>query len=104
MNRSEAVDYFSDAYVLTPPLEADVCVRRGTDPGTLQDLGFREMVDVCGLPDLGYEGYSWTFEKRVAGGSYCRVQLESALAMTDWSTRFPTAQQLRRFRHCFILG
>ena len=33
--------------------------------------GFREVVDVCGFHDLGYEGRSWTFEKRVAGGLYC---------------------------------
>jgi hypothetical protein len=53
--------------------------------------GFREMVDVCGLRDLGYEGRSWTFEKKVAGGSYCRVRLDRALATADWCTRFPLA-------------
>ena len=37
-----------------------------------QIAGFREMVDVCGLYDLGYEGRSWTYEKKVAGGSFCR--------------------------------
>ena len=36
-----------------------------------QIAGFREVVDVCGFHDLGYEGRSWTFEKRVAGGLYC---------------------------------
>ena len=35
--------------------------------------GFREMVDVCGLYDLGYTGRSWTFKKKVAGGEFCRV-------------------------------
>lgn len=29
--------------------------------------GFRDMVDICGLCDLGYEGRSWTYEKKVAG-------------------------------------
>jgi hypothetical protein len=47
------------------------------------------MVDVCGLYDLGFEGRSWTFEKRVVGGSFCRVRLDRALATIDWSLRFP---------------
>jgi len=59
-----------------------------------QIAGFREMVDVCGLYDLGYEGRSWTYERRVAGGSYCRVRLDRALATPEWSTRFPDAMVL----------
>ena len=57
-----------------------------------QIAGFREMVDVCGLYDLGFEGRNWTFEKKVAGGSYCRVRLDRALATADWCTRFPMAR------------
>jgi len=49
-------------------------------------------VDVCGLYDLGFEGRNWTFEKKVAGGSYCRVRLDRALATADWCTRFPMAR------------
>ena len=49
-------------------------------------------VDVCGLYDLGFEGRNWTFEKKVAGGSYCRVRLDCALATADWCTRFPMAR------------
>ena len=56
-----------------------------------QIAGFRDMADVCGLYDLGYEGRSWTFEKRVAGGSYCRVRLDLALATPEWTSRFPVA-------------
>jgi hypothetical protein len=36
---------------------------------------FREMVDVCGLLDLGFKGRSWTFEKKVAGGPIARLDL-----------------------------
>ncbi|CAN6305188.1 unnamed protein product [Urochloa humidicola] len=54
--------------------------------------GFREMVDVCGLYDLGFEGHNWTFEKKVVEGSYCRVRLDRALATTDWCMRFPMAR------------
>ena len=49
------------------------------------------MVDVCGLVDLGFEGRRWTYEKKVAGGSYCRVRLDRALACAEWSARFPLA-------------
>ena len=48
-------------------------------------------MDVCGLNDLGYEGRSWTYEKKVVGGAYCRVRLDRALATTDWINRFPEA-------------
>ena len=61
-----------------------------------QIAGFREMVDVCGLCDLGYEGRSWTYEKKVAGGSYCRVRLDRALATPDWNALFPLASVLHR--------
>jgi hypothetical protein len=39
--------------------------------------GFHEAVDVCEFGDLGYIGNSWTFKKRVAGGSFCRVTRQS---------------------------
>ena len=45
--------------------------------------GFREMVDVCGLNDHSFEGRNWTFEKKVAGGSYCCVLLDRGLATAD---------------------
>jgi hypothetical protein len=57
-----------------------------------QIAGFWEMVDVCGLSDLGYESRSWTYEKKVVGGSYCRVRLDRALATPEWSPRFPSAK------------
>ncbi|XP_071678252.1 uncharacterized protein [Lolium perenne] len=56
-----------------------------------QIAGFRDAVDVCGLQDLGYEGTKWTYEKKVAGGSYCQVRLDRALASPEWCDRFPHA-------------
>ena len=47
---------------------------------TGQIAAFRETIDVCGLQDLGYKGTSWTFEKKVAGGRFCRTRLDRALA------------------------
>jgi hypothetical protein len=57
-----------------------------------QIVGFREMVDVCGLCDLGYRGVAWTFEKKVAGGSFCRMRLDRALALPSWCARYPLAE------------
>lgn len=72
-----------------------------------QIAGFREMVDVCGLSDLGYEGHSWTYEKKVAGGSYCRVRLDQTLASPEWSSCFPSAKvrhlTLAASDHCPIV-
>jgi hypothetical protein len=56
-----------------------------------QIAGFRDAVDVCGLYDLGYEGRRWTYEKRVAGGTFCRVRLDRVLATPEWNIRFPLA-------------
>ena len=50
------------------------------------------MVDVCGLNDLGFEGRNWTFKKKVAGGSYCRVRLDCGLATADWCNKFSHAK------------
>mgnify|MGYP001010734247 FL=1 len=59
---------------------------------------FREAVDVCGLAGLGYRGLDWTWEKKVAGGDYCRVRLDRALATACWSGLFPfaTVEHLRQ--------
>jgi hypothetical protein len=56
-----------------------------------QIAGFWEMVDVCGLRDLGFEGRRWTYEKKVAGGSFCRVRLDRAVTTADWCARFPNS-------------
>jgi hypothetical protein len=61
------------------------------DRSHAQIAGFREAVDVCELADLGYEGNSWTYEKRVAGGGFCKVRLDRALATSQWSDIFPLA-------------
>ena len=41
---------------------------------------FHDALDICGLTDVGYRGTTWTFEKKVAGGTYTRVRLDRALA------------------------
>ena len=54
--------------------------------------GFRDAVDTCGLIDLGFSGNIWTFEKRVAGGTYTRVRLDRALATASWSSMYLGAE------------
>jgi hypothetical protein len=38
--------------------------------------GFQEMVDVCGLRDLGFTSRSWTYDNKVAGGTFYRVRID----------------------------
>jgi endonuclease/exonuclease/phosphatase family metal-dependent hydrolase len=57
-----------------------------------QIAAFRETVVVCGLVDLGYIGISWTFEKKVVSGTFCRVRLDRALASPSWCARYPLAE------------
>ena len=52
---------------------------------------FRDAVDVCILIDLGFQGRKWTFEKKVAGGTFTRVRLDRALGSTEWCSLFPYA-------------
>lgn len=56
-----------------------------------QIQAFREMTDVCMLLDIGYKGRFWTFEKKVAGGTFTRCRLDRALLNNDWMARFPNA-------------
>ena len=52
---------------------------------------FRDALDTCGLSDIGFTGINWTFEKKVAEGTYARVRLDRCVANPAWSLAFPTA-------------
>jgi hypothetical protein len=56
-----------------------------------QIQAFRDTVDIYELMDLGFTGTAWTFEKKVAGGTYYRVRLDRALATASWSNLYPLA-------------
>lgn len=58
---------------------------------------FRDALDMCGLLDISYIGNSWTFEKKVAGGTYTRVRLDKAVANPAWSLAFPAAVLKHKF-------
>ena len=53
---------------------------------------FRDALDTCGLADIGYIGSSWTFERKVTGGTFTRVRLDRGVANPAWSITFPHAQ------------
>lgn len=46
---------------------------------------------MCRLFDLGFKGRSWTFERKVAGGTYTPVRLDRALGSAEWGAQFPLA-------------
>ena len=54
--------------------------------------GFRDALDTCGLTDIGNDGPWWTFEKKVAGGTYTRVRLDRCVASPAWMVAFPDAR------------
>ncbi|XP_073358198.1 uncharacterized protein [Aegilops tauschii subsp. strangulata] len=72
-----------------------------------QIQGFRDAVDVCMLMDIGYQGRFWTYEKKVAGGSYTRVRLDRAMATAEWNKKYPDAHlkhlTVATSDHCPIL-
>jgi hypothetical protein len=72
-----------------------------------QIQGFRDAVDVCSLIDLGYKGHFWTWEKKVAGGTFTRVRLDRALGSAEWAAQFPLAsvshEEVATSNHCALL-
>ena len=54
--------------VLRPDEQQGIGERRNA-----QIQGFRDAIDVCILMYIGYQGHLWTFEKKVAGGTYVHL-------------------------------
>ena len=53
---------------------------------------FQDALDTCELTDIGYTGIPWTFEKKVAGGTFTQVRLDRAVANPSWLMAFPNSQ------------
>ncbi|KAL0001687.1 hypothetical protein SO802_015468 [Lithocarpus litseifolius] len=53
---------------------------------------FKEVIDVCGLKDLGFidPRFTWLYQK--FDGSQIRERLDRALATCDWMGKFPAAK------------
>ncbi|XP_074303359.1 uncharacterized protein LOC141637839 [Silene latifolia] len=55
---------------------------------------FRDAVDECGLRDLPYEGYAFTFDNGQAGDANRQCRLDRAMVNGGWSDKFPYAKLL----------
>ncbi|XP_074267252.1 uncharacterized protein LOC141590575 [Silene latifolia] len=55
---------------------------------------FRDAVDECGLRDLPYEGYDFTFDNGQVGDANRQCRLDRAMVNGTWSDTFPYAKLL----------
>jgi exonuclease III len=55
-------------------------------------MDFREILSKCDLHDLGFSGLPWTYDNKQKGEKNVRVQLDRAVASSDWKQSFPGAR------------
>lgn len=53
---------------------------------------FRDVLDECGLMDLGFEGSKFTWFKNFGNGVAIWEHLDRALGTTDWFAKYPTTK------------
>lgn len=58
---------------------------------------FQEVIDNCGLQDLGYSGSCFTWQRGKQRSTLVRERLDRVLATTSWCSLFPEAS-VRIFR------
>ncbi|XP_074305494.1 uncharacterized protein LOC141640710 [Silene latifolia] len=56
---------------------------------------FRDAVDACGLVDVQFEGYAFTWDNGQAGEDNRKSRIDRAMGTNEWMARFPYA----RLRH-----
>ena len=56
-----------------------------------QMLIFRDALETCGLIDLGFAGYPFTYDNRRARSANVKVRLDRAVATNDWRNLFAFA-------------
>ena len=54
-------------------------------------LDFRDVLEVCGLGDLGFAGLPYTFDNRRGGRANVKVCLDRAVANNAWRDIFAHA-------------
>ena len=57
-----------------------------------QMQGFRDALDFCGLKDLGFNGFPFTWSNRRPGDQNVWVRLDRGVATIDWILKFPTSR------------
>ena len=53
---------------------------------------FREALKTCGLYDLGFKGYEFTWRSKRGGDESVEERLDRFYANVDWSILFPKAE------------
>ena len=59
---------------------------------------FRDVLDECGLMDLGFLGSRYTWFKKCARDVYVWERLDRGVATTDWLDKYPAAQLKKPWR------
>jgi hypothetical protein len=49
---------------------------------------FRDMLDFCGLMDMGFSGTPWTYDNKKPGSRNVKVRLDRGVASQSWLNRF----------------
>ena len=57
-----------------------------------QMQGFRDALDVCGLKDLGFNWFPFTWSNRKPGDQNVWIPLDKGVATIDWILKFPTSR------------
>ncbi|XP_074288026.1 uncharacterized protein LOC141613185 [Silene latifolia] len=87
-----------------PVVEVQKCSRVSLDGGVLipeaeggsrsqwQINDFREAVDACGLQDVPWEGYNFSWDNDQVGEPNRQCMLDKAMCSSSWIDKFPYAQ------------
>ncbi|KAK7855499.1 hypothetical protein CFP56_027830 [Quercus suber] len=54
--------------------------------------GFKDVLDVCGLKDLAFNGFPFTWCDRRLGNQNTWIRLDKGVATIDWILRFPSSR------------
>ena len=61
------------------------------DRSKRQMQGFFDALDFCGLKDLGFNGFPFTWSNRRPGDQNVWIQLDRGVVTIDWILQFPTS-------------
>lgn len=59
-------------------------------------LAFKETLLHCGLDDLGYQGYPFTWRNGRPGEAFVEERLDRVCANADWQALYPTTKVLHQ--------
>ncbi|XP_074288011.1 uncharacterized protein LOC141613169 [Silene latifolia] len=65
---------------------------KGGNRAQWQMNNFREAVEECGLADIQYEGYGYTWDNGKSGEANRQSRIDRAMGMGEWKDKFPYAR------------